>query len=49
MKQDLMPKIGYISDATLADAILDRLSHNADKLKLKGESMRKTLSSLIED
>ncbi len=39
----------YIADATLADAILDRLSHNAHKLKLKGESMRKTLSSLTED
>jgi len=39
----------YIGDATLADAILDRLSHNAHKLKLKGESMRKTLSSLTED
>ena len=31
-----------IGDATLADAILDRLVHNAHKLKLKGESMRKT-------
>lgn len=30
-----------IGDATLADAILDRLVHNAHKLKLKGESMRK--------
>jgi DNA replication protein DnaC len=33
-----------IGDATLADAILDRLLHNSHKLKLKGESMRKTLS-----
>lgn len=30
-----------IGDATLADAILDRLVHNAHKLELKGESMRK--------
>lgn len=30
-----------IGDATLADAILDRLVHNAYKLPLKGESMRK--------
>lgn len=30
-----------IGDPTLADAILDRLLHNAYKLKLKGESMRK--------
>ncbi len=39
----------YIGDATLADAILDRLLHNAHKLKLKGESMRKKMSSLTED
>ncbi|MEX2507742.1 MAG: IS21-like element helper ATPase IstB [Pseudohongiellaceae bacterium] len=37
-----------IGDATLADAILDRLLHNAYKLKLKGESMRKTMSELTE-
>lgn len=30
-----------IADPTLADAILDRLVHNAYKLELKGESMRK--------
>jgi DNA replication protein DnaC len=30
-----------IGDATLADALLDRLIHNAYQLKLKGESMRK--------
>ena len=30
-----------IADPTLADAILDRLVHNAHKLELKGESMRK--------
>lgn len=35
-----------IGDATLADAILDRLVHNAHKLKLKGESMRKNMSGL---
>ncbi|SMN00666.1 Mobile element protein [uncultured Candidatus Thioglobus sp.] len=28
-------------DNTLADAILDRLMHNAHRIKLKGESMRK--------
>jgi len=38
-----------IGDATLADAILDRLLHNGHKLQLKGESMRKTMSSLTED
>jgi len=30
-----------IGDPTLADAILDRLLHNATKIQLKGESMRK--------
>jgi len=39
----------YIGDNTLADAILDRLLHNAHKLELKGESMRKAMSSLTED
>lgn len=37
-----------IGDATLADAILDRLLHNSHKLKLKGESMRKTMSEVTE-
>lgn len=31
----------YFDDPTLADAILDRLVHNAYKLDLKGDSMRK--------
>lgn len=31
----------FIADGTLADAILDRLVHNAYKIKMKGESMRK--------
>ena len=34
-----------IGDNTLADAILDRLIHNAYRLELKGESMRKVRSS----
>lgn len=37
---------GMIGDPTLADAILDRLIHNAHKLPLKGESMRKQQSKL---
>lgn len=42
-----------IGDPTLADAILDRLVHNAYKINLKGESMRKqkeklTTSTLTE-
>jgi len=32
---------GVINDATVADAILDRLVHNAYRLKLEGESIRK--------
>ena len=35
-----------IGDATLADAILDRLLHNAHKVELKGESMRKIISKM---
>jgi DNA replication protein DnaC len=31
----------YLEDPTLADAILDRVVHNAYRLELKGESMRK--------
>ncbi|KOO58518.1 ATP-binding protein [Rheinheimera sp. KL1] len=38
-----------IGDNTLADAILDRLMHNAHRLKLKGESMRKDKSELTEN
>jgi DNA replication protein DnaC len=35
-----------INDATVADAILDRLVHNAYRLELNGESLRKTSPSL---
>jgi len=38
-----------IGDATLADAILDRLLHNAHKLILKGESMRKIMGDFEDD
>lgn len=37
-----------IGDNTLADAILDRLMHNAHRIKLKGESMRKKLANVDE-
>ncbi len=33
-------------DPTLADAILDRVVHNAHKIKLKGESVRKSKSKV---
>ena len=41
-------RIPVIGDPTFADAILDRLVHNAYKLKLKGGSMRKKKDSLTQ-
>ena len=38
-----------IGDPTLADAILDRLVHNAYKIELKGNSMRKHAISLDQN
>jgi len=38
-----------IADPTLADAILYRLIHNAYKINLKGDSMRKKESTLTEN
>jgi DNA replication protein DnaC len=38
-----------INDATVADAILDRLVHNAYRLELNGESIRKTRASLNQN
>ena len=37
-----------VGDNTLADALLDRLIHNAHRLALKGESMRKKMVKLTE-
>ncbi len=37
-----------IGNGTLADAILDRLVHNACRFEMKGESMRKTKSKLTK-
>lgn len=37
-----------IGEPTMADAILDRIVHNAHKIPLKGESMRKTKASLTK-
>ena len=33
-----------IGDATVADSILDRLLHNAYRIELNGESVRKVLA-----
>jgi DNA replication protein DnaC len=38
----------YIGEATLADAILDRLLHGAHRLNLRGESMRKLTTELTD-
>lgn len=38
----------YIGEATIADAILDRLLHGAHRLNLTGESMRKTKEKLTD-
>lgn len=37
-----------MADPTLADAILDRLIHNAHRIELKGDSMRKQHTNLTE-
>ena len=37
-----------IGDATMADGILDRLVHNAHRIELRGESMRKTRARKTE-
>jgi DNA replication protein DnaC len=37
-----------IGDPTMADAILDRLIHNAHKIDLEGDSMRKIRSPLTK-
>jgi len=37
-----------IGDATIADGILDRLVHNAHRIELRGESMRKTRAKSTE-
>jgi DNA replication protein DnaC len=38
----------YLGDRTVADAILDRLVHNAYRLALKGDSMRKHLAAAVK-
>lgn len=38
-----------LGNPTLADAILDRLVHNAYKIQLKGESLRKKSSTILDE
>lgn len=39
----------HLNDATIADAILDRLIHNSIKMELDGLSLRETQSALLDD
>jgi DNA replication protein DnaC len=39
----------YVANPTLADAILDRLVHNAHRLSLSGESMRRVNAATTDD
>ena len=37
-----------IGDSTYADAILDRLLHNAHRVELEGDSLRRTRASISD-
>ena len=39
----------YIGEATIADAVLDRLLHGAHRLALSGDSMRKAAAANLTD
>jgi DNA replication protein DnaC len=38
-----------IGEPTFADAILDRIVHNAYRLKLDGQSLRKTKTKTLDE
>ena len=38
----------WLGEATLADAIMDRLVHNAHTITLKGDSMRKRMAKTLD-
>ena len=38
----------YLGEPTVADAVLDRLMHNAFRIELKGESLRRTKTDLTD-
>ena len=42
-------EIEVIGDPTIADALLDRLVHNAHRIELKGASMRKQRPSKAKE
>jgi len=37
-----------IGDSTIADAILDRLVHNSLRIELKGDSLRKVYTEILD-
>jgi len=39
----------YLNNSTIADAILDRISHSSHRIKLEGESMRKLRSEIQQN
>jgi DNA replication protein DnaC len=39
----------FIGEATVADAILDRIIHNSYQLKLRGDSMRRTIGKKLDE
>jgi DNA replication protein DnaC len=39
----------WVGDATIADAILDRIIHNAYRIELEGQSMRKTTTKMDDE
>jgi len=40
---------GRVGEPTFADAILDRIVHNAYRLELEGQSMRKTIAKIDDE
>ena len=40
---------GVIGEPTFADAILDRIIHNAYRIELEGQSMRKTIAKMDDE
>lgn len=38
-----------IGEPTFADAILDRIVHNAYRIELEGQSMRKTITKMDDE
>jgi DNA replication protein DnaC len=41
----MIVRTGLSHEPTIADAILDRIVHNAHRIKLKGDSLQRKLAS----